>query len=349
MINYRELYDSMGNTLTHELMSKIIKEYLTTGNIENVLKYSYYKEDEDENITEKEAEKLLSNHTTYHNKLYSMIFNVWKENIGNLTDEQVQQLIDDGVVGSDYYELRDYLKNTPYIDDAREFRKIIYGNEACSKYSRRVFLDTSWEHFFSRGLVYPLDGKVNVEHRLYLNPKSSDCYEMAYLFAEKCLSRNIPFYFKMDNGPADDKIVIYSDTEHLKDYISLLREIRQVHPDLASKTQKPPVLCGLIDDWVGYGSEPEENKESFNSKRRKLIEMVLDETIGSQKGQYQGKTVTLNDASVEGVRNTILQIGEQVGIDSNNFCFDRSARDKLFNYEDGIGSMNNTDTHKGQK
>lgn len=349
MINYKELYNNLENPLTHEVMVKIIEEYITTGYIDNYLKYYYTSELNKgsyyDDLSEEEKNEMNNNHKTYINKLYSMVFNVWKNNIGNLTDEQIQQMIDAGLVGNDYYEVRDYLKNTSYIDSARKFHEIINGNQACEKYSRGFFVNNNWEHFYSDYLTYPFQ-RINVEHRLYLNPLNSDCYEMAYLFAEKCISRNIPFYFKMDNSVADDKIVIYSDTEHLKEYISVLNEIKKAHPYLASKAQKPPVLCGLIDGWIGYGSEPEQKRESFNSKRRKLIEMVLDQSIGALKGKYSGQQIKVNDESAEQMRQNILALGGRLGIDSNNFCIDNNARDKLFNYEDEIRPIENAPTLK---
>lgn len=335
MVNYKELYDSLDNTLTHEVVKKIIEEYLKTGVIDNYLKcYNYSKvEEKINNISDVEQEKLLSNHSIYFDKLYSMIFNEWKHTTSNLTDSQIKSMIDEGLVDDDYYEVRDYLKNAPYIEHAKDFRSSISGNDVCSKYSKKVFIGNGWEHFFSRLLIYPLQEKINVEHRLYLNPFETDCYELAYLFAEKCLFRKIPFYFKMDNSVADDKIVIYSDTEHLKKYIKLLEEIKKEHPNIVANCSKPPVLCGVIDNWIGYGSQPKQNSYSFNSIREKIIEMVLDESIGRMKKKYFGKQIQLNDKVVEDIRQKILEIGKQVGVDRDKFCFDIDKRDKLFEYE----------------
>ena len=176
---------------------------------------------------------------------------------------------------------------------------------------------------------------------MYLNPYETDCYEIAYLFTEKCLSRNIPFYFKMDNGVSDDKIVIYSDTEHLKIYISILDEIKKTHPDIVSRALMPPALCGLVDNWIGYGSEPKQHTESFNSVRERLFETVLDVATGNKKAKYRGKKIEVNDAFVKHVRQNVLQTCNRLGIDSNKFCFDIDARNKLFNYEDGYGSIGN--------
>ena len=341
MINYKDMYNKMDNTLTHEAVKKIIEEYLTTGCINNYIKWYYASKLEDslyfEKLPKEKQDIMLKNHFTYRDKLYSLIFNYWKKNVTSfLTDDQIKCMIN-----KDYSKLRDYLKKIPYIDSYNEFDKIIRENELCSKYSKTFFLNNGWEHVFSEGLIYPIQPKINVEHRLYLNPYETDCYELAYLFTEKCLSRNIPFYFKMDNGVSDDKIVIYSDTEHLKVYISILDEIKKIHPDIVSRALKPPALCGLVDSWIGYGSEPKQKKESFNSVREKLFETVLDGAIGNQKAKYRGKKIDVNDAFVKHVRQNVLQICGNLGIDSNTFCFDIDARNKLFNYEDGYGSMGN--------
>ena len=347
LINYKDMYKKMANPLTFEVVKKIVEEYLTSGSIDNYLKAHYCTELEKnydfDSLPKDKQDKLLNNYYAFRNKFYPMFFNIWKNRIGNLSYDQIKGMVDKGIVGEDYYELRDYLINTPYIDNAQDFKKAITGNAACSKYSKDVFLDNGWEHFFSKGLSYPPQEKINVEHRLYINPLETDYYEMAYLFAEKCLTKNIPFYFKMDNGFSDDKIVIYSDTEHLKVYISLLDEIKKEHPNLISNTQKPPVLCGLIDNWIGYGSEPMQRGESYNSKRSHLIGMILDKAIGDKKGKYLGKKIKVNDEIVNKIWSSISLIGGKIGIDTNNFCFDIESRDKLFAYEDNYDLKDNPD------
>lgn len=347
LINYKDMYNKIENTLTFEVVKNIVEEYLTSGSIDNYLKSHYCFELEKsydfDDLPKEKQDKLLNNYASFRNKFYSMFFNIWKNKIGNLSYDQIKDMVDKGIVDEDYYELRDYLINTPYIDNANAFKEAIYGNEACSKYSKSIFLDNGWEHFFSKGLSYPPQEKIKVEHRLYINPLETDFYEMAYLFAEKCLTRNIPFYFKMDNGFADDKIVIYSDTEHLKVYISLLDEIKKEHPELISNTQKPPVLCGLIDNWIGYGSEPIQREESFNSKRSRLIKMILDKAIGDKKGKYLGQKIKVKDEIVNKIWASISVISEKIGIDNNNFCFDIESRDKLFAYEDSYDLKDNPD------
>ena len=131
MINYKDMYNKMDNTLTHEAMKKIIEEYLTTGYIINYTKCYYASKLEDslyfEKLPKEKQDLMLKNHFTYRDKLYSLIFNFWKQNVTSfLTDDQVRNMIN-----KDYSKLREYLKSIPYIDSYNEFNKIIHGNELC--------------------------------------------------------------------------------------------------------------------------------------------------------------------------------------------------------------------------
>lgn len=228
--------------------------------------------------------------TDNYNKLYSKLFNKWKNSILNLTEEQVTELINKGSYKQDFLKLREFLKTIPDVTTEKEARDIFYGQyddkdlaKAIEDYKwTAIGEDSGWIHIHSRYLTAKQDGKPNVEHRLYLNTEPLCTHQMALYFIEKCDEHNLPYYFKIDEyGNRDDTIVIYSSTDNLTKYIEILREIQKEHPAFVSEVKSPPVLTGKIDGWIGYGSEPEllqdGTRTSFNKLRAEIIGPIIVE------------------------------------------------------------------------
>lgn len=120
---------------------------------------------------------------------------------------------------------------------------------------------------------------VDVEHRLYLNVDIKDVYKLAVYLIEKFEKYDLPYQFKFSSYlQRNDSLVIYSSTEYLTKYIEILKEIKNEHQNLESSIFEPIIFSGTIDNWIGYGSEPEE-KDSFNNKRSKIVYSVIDETM----------------------------------------------------------------------
>ena len=51
-------------------------------------------------------------------------------------------------------------------------------------------------------------------------------------------------------------MVIYADTKLLPYYLCILGEIEKEYPDIIKRCGRPPILSGVIRNWIGYGSEP---------------------------------------------------------------------------------------------
>lgn len=247
-------------------------------------------------------------------KFYSMMFNNWKNSIVSMSKERYEHLRRLGKCAPDFVKLRNFLRTVPDVKTRKEVTNIIYANyqdrelsDALDKYKWDSIGEYSgWEHVHSRYAdIEKRDVYENVEHRLYLNTDPLDTLKMATLMVQKFKEKDLPYYFKFDSaGRRDDTIVLYTPTDKLDLYTNLLKEIIKENPDIASRLQRPPVLTGLIEPWLGYGSEPSVDKDgnnrSFNSVRAPLIEKTISKAVKKWMGEnlnkymdYKGQKITV--------------------------------------------------------
>lgn len=119
-----------------------------------------------------------------------------------------------------------------------------------------------------------------LKHKFYLNVSRENIYKLARIYAEKCDEKGLQFYFKIDlHGDRDESIVIYSTTENLLDNYNVLREIGKEMPEITKRTTPPVLVAGVLDGWIGYGSEfkpigQQQSQEeiSYSSARASLLQ-----------------------------------------------------------------------------
>lgn len=280
-MNLIDIYNNSLNPIDDKAtMKKLLEAY------SNLNGHSFYSKLVDFTV----KDKIHGRYNVYYSdKLFSTLFNKWKNSIVSMTRPEFIDLYLNGSYGQDLVVLRKFLKTVEDVKTQKEANEIMYHkyddevlNEAMDKYRYTAFGEGSgWEHINSKYLTAKKDKHPNIEHRLYLNTNSTDTHELLCYFIEKCDKYKIPYYYKFDfEGRRDDTIVIYSDTERLKDYIKILREIKQEHEELIGRCKNPPILTAKIDGWIGYGSEPDRTKEgklqSFNGVRSPLIYSAID-------------------------------------------------------------------------
>jgi hypothetical protein len=56
---------------------------------------------------------------------------------------------------------------------------------------------------------------------------------------------------------------VYSDSEHLLDYLKIIEDIKAAYPNLISRCEKPSPVVGTIDGFIGYGSNSNYNEDEF--------------------------------------------------------------------------------------
>ena len=328
------LCNDVKNPLTDEVINYFLNSYLNKENLYNAAVGLNY--------PKKINRGLYS--VSNRDKLYSNLFNVWKGCILNLSDEQIKYMIDNSVVENDFFGLRDSLKNISGVDGYDAYFRLLRTEELVQKYGWHNFEYGEWTHINSYMLTYGICENFNVEHRLYLNPSPTDTDNIVNNFIYGCANANLPFYLKYDAiGDRDDTIVIYSNTENLEEYINILNDILQTHPDIKKRMEKPPVLSGIINDVIGYGSDSGRQNDSFNKKRANLIKKSIEEVLGGifkidlKNISKIDKLAFINNPDIiDMVRKRIEENSLDYGVD-DNFCFDVDKKELLANkdYKNG--------------
>lgn len=286
----------------------------------------------------------------------SFVFNKMKNNMASSEDSLIAHLVDT----EDFIKLKKVLSHVPDISSVRELRNLEYHSLDDDLWSLlRLLLGEERPGMGGSNIWRQVDSyiinqdmtTVSIEHRLYVNANYENIYNILRLFIKKCDQYKIPYCFKYsDSAGADDNIVIYSSSLYLEKYVEILEEIKNELK--LDNIKRPPILTGMIDGWIGYGSE---GGESYSLKRAFLIHDVIktcvdnwiathpninlfngDEKIDIQeiiKQRKENKLATIimqNDSSfITKVKKEIINQGKKQGIDPNNFAFDVNMEEKL--------------------
>ena len=296
------IYQIIQNPLTEENLDKVIRYYSGKHTMYNALTRCY--------VSEKVVGRYYPSEC---DQFYVRIFNEWKKAIliqARRTDLPVEKLQKYRLV---YLHIKD--KNPKTKEEVLgvvEYESMKEGplKDALKKLRfNSVGEFSGWDHFHSNYIHSGLSENMDVKHRLYLNLDSTIIHKFMNEFVTKCNQYNVPFYFKMDDyASRDDPVVIYSDVMHLKDYIKILREIKS-ELKVDDSIHNPPIMSGKIDGWIGYGSEPKQDKKSFNNIREEHIEKCLWMVTSEWTNRNLGVTFTLNGKTMtykDFVINTIV-------------------------------------------
>ena len=200
------------------------------------------------------------------------------------------------------------------------------------KYIISDFQKGSFSHIKS------VDYNEKTTKRLYINNVNfSDTITFSTLFAEKCEERGIPFYFKtadMSRGAEnikklnltrDESIVIYSSDKYITDYVNICEEIRE---ETQMKFNAPPVLSGVVNDFLGYGDEYLNHRISYNSLRSEVVSSALKETNKAYFGKEYNVESLMENLRKDSSKyksyltlfyNNIKKYSKINGVDSNSF------------------------------
>lgn len=295
-MDFQKIYNQMNNPIAdNEVIKQLINNYSEGKNMYSSLTRVYVKNKKNVNTYNKQA----------HDKLYAKLFKIWKSTVLSFPDNN---LTDTGK------KLKAHLKTIPDIKTYEEYMDLVKNSKLIDENGwHRIGEYSGWTHVSSKLLTYKQLNTIN--HRLYINTNSLHTELFASVFIDKCIQRNIPFYFKYDlPGSRDDTIVIYSDTKYLEQYISILKEIKQEYPNF--ETYKPPMLTGKIDGWIGYGSEPKllpnGKRTSFNELRSKIIEKVLNDSTKNYIYNHQNDIIKYNGKSITFSEYLAIKVIEKV-------------------------------------
>ncbi len=276
MDQYLEMYNNSKNPLEdNETLEKVINAYIL-GGIHG--SYSFYRE-----IVKIGTEGKTSDPPPMEEKdmFWSALFNKWKRNIlyshAEINYEKYE---------GHFNELLMILKDIPDISTYDELCNILEMYPVISEYGILPAGDRLWNYVLSRDVNGTKRKDINPKYRLYINSEASDTYQIIAGFLGKCIQRKLPYDLKFIDYPEDykdraDSIVIWADEKTLFQYIEILDEIKEKAPNLVSRCGEPPILTMKLNDWVGFGEEP--NEGSYTTARIELlmnsINMALQQWI----------------------------------------------------------------------
>ena len=238
----------------------------------------------------------------FEEKMYAR----WRHSVVDMTKEEFIDAKAAGTLDEDFRLLHLFVKNHPECSTESELMAAM-DQVADKDVSKRLSgslerynwnLKTSgWTHVKSRYVNARQEDRINVEHRFYLNTDSISTHAVADALVDCYEKSHLPYYFKFDDGPGNraDTIVIYTSTEELTKNLGVLRQLKKERPDLAKHFHQPPVLTGVIDDNIGYGSEPEAEESSYSSVRATLLEKVLDSATIDWVSAHQNDRIRYGD------------------------------------------------------
>ena len=232
---------------------------------------------------------------TEKDTFWSVLFNKWKRNIlnniGKINPEKYQ---------GHFEELVKNLKEIPDITSYHELCNIVKNHPIVSKYGIMPSGDRLWNFVLSRNISGRKDNDINPNYRLYINSEASDTYQIVAGFISKCSKQNLPYYLKFIEVPEDyqdraDSIVIWADEKTLFKYITILNDLKEEVPNIISRCNEPPLLTMRINDWIGFGEEP--NEGSYTSARIKLLKNSIDNAITKWIIENQDKRLTFGKSN----------------------------------------------------
>lgn len=313
MVKLTDIYSSVESPLDNqEILQQIVSAYAKSNRTDifgrsdlysSLVKMNQTKDSSQINVDDKEAFMVEA-------------YNQWIENMLNLDDAHIQYL--EKSRGMDARQMQQYLRSFGKVSSMNDIKKL-KSNPLFDEEINGWELNDGWEHIKSQYISGRIEERISVKHRLYVGCQNQDMWKLAQLFKSKCEEQQIPFYFKLGaSSERDDKMVIYADTDNLRNYISVLQEIAQEYPEIIQRCGEPPALTGKIDGWIGIGDEPpkKENGESqsYNTLRADIFENSIEEVLLNDITEFKGKDVTFNgkltrfnDLFMEQATQTILE------------------------------------------
>ncbi len=241
-----------------------------------------------------------------------------------------------------------YASKFPKINSLKDYENFINGNgdpkirnalQSLPKFDNGAFQG----HFFhvdsTRFDFSSSERRQNIEHRLYLNIAHEDIYKFSDLVIEKCHKKGLPYYFKFgdpNNSNSDyrtDSWLLYSNTDNLLKYNEILEEVIKENPDIASRIGQAPMLTSKVNNYIGYGSEPENTgSSSFNSKREDVLNTAVGNSIYTfMKNNYKKyETKIVDNICSEIIKKYQDLKGNNKHFQGNINFSNQSNRNKLF-------------------
>ncbi|MBS7020929.1 MAG: hypothetical protein KH135_03545, partial [Firmicutes bacterium] len=309
--------------ITEDFTEKMIQLYIDTKPVSNRDFYASILNGHQEVPTQiNEKEK---------NALYFEVWKEWKESILNLSEEQLKHPYDTDYSSDELIFLKNSMLKFPDTKTWDETLTNLKEQESLYQFFFDEFIGTAhskWCQIERHKIKIENTLKGKIGHRLYLNCSMSDIHFLIRRLREKFEARNLDYRLKFDTSEEtrDDKVILYSDTAHLIDYITILKEIERDYPEFMKQALNTPLLTGKIDHWIGYGEEPVYQEESYNDMRSHILyhcitmstleKLIEDESSLRQMAKYfieVKKIVPIDDSDIDTIyQRLILKLKEEI-------------------------------------
>ena len=297
-----DFYEHVEDQFTPENLKKLL-DYYANGDYSNGIVYNSIV------CSNSIYNPLGFNSEDYYNYRIN-IFNKFKNNLLNVKSDDTFYIYSNDNIEL-LKKLRYKLEHMPEYSNWEEFieaRETIISDEDDEFVDYFLDLEEDIGKPFVSSMVMNrlYESNYDIKHRLYLNIDNIRDGELTINYlTRRCEKDKVPYEIKFwcEEGRSD-QIVIYSSTSDLLKYVDYLEDFKKKYPDVVSKIHTPPILTGVYDGWIGYGTEPDglTHNGSFNSIRSNLIELELDKLISSgvqraisRKYDYNGEEVSLED------------------------------------------------------
>ena len=297
MKNFLDYYKNIENPLSDDNLLLSIIEIYSDNEIKNSdsdNKNSRFNSKLQHYFTNKSNKHISKFYPGFRDELYKSFFEVWKENIINMTPEKFKELYSEkySINDEDFQELVKYLKEINPPSNYKEVFSIINSkvrnpllNKAMSKYSFTAedpnFL-SSWTHITSSKLAEKKE-ENKIKHALYINTGSKNIDLFVINLLTEFLNKKMSFNFKFDKyADRDDSIVVYLADSELEEGINILNKVRDNITEYQKKypqykrdfeIYEPPILANKIDGWIGY-TQVNDDKEELSNLNLKGTQII---------------------------------------------------------------------------
>ena len=278
-------------------------------------------------------------------------FETWKDNIINMTPEKYATFYgsEDGYYSKEFITLRNYLKSIDGKVSIDNFEEIIQRMQsdnsiksAFEKYDYTIN-QTGWDYVSSVDVFEHKPFKT--QHRLYINCDGQSKYYLIANIIDNFTENGVPMFFKYNAAFRDDTIVMWTDDNNLLKTIEMLKKAREDLPNIS--IFEPPILTGIIDGWIGYGSEPTSlfngERTSFNRIRTKALNNAITNAYSKYVLQHKNardlsefEIAERDEGFIQSVKDEIMHLSKEFGIDEKNFCFDKKTVEQIKQEDNGL-------------
>lgn len=238
------------------------------------------------------------------NKFYVFMYLNWRDRMIHYGKEKFVSIFPNG----NFTDLISYLKFTPIPVSKEQVDEIMRGKYVSSKgndyFNYRMINCNRWDRESKNSKWYSCVSAdvfsykykfMDREHILFVNVSENQTYNFAKMFVDMCDEEKLPYDFKFIlAGSRDDGFQIYTDSEHLVDFINIVEAIKEKYPSLIDKNKDMPLLTGKFSDGLSYGTYDKQEKDLPYQDYFQLRSNIIALSINSATVDYIRKNKNRN-------------------------------------------------------